>query len=40
VMAAADVAHEILAWLQDVSAPFGTRIEIEGSTGVIRPSSQ
>jgi len=36
VLAAPDVAHEILTWLRDVSKPFGTEIEVEGTVGVVR----
>ena len=36
VLAAPDVAHEILTWLRDVSAPFGTEIEVVGTVGVVR----
>ncbi len=36
VLAEGDVAQTVLTWLQDVSKPFGTKIEIEGDTGVIR----
>jgi hypothetical protein len=37
LLASEQVSREILDWLRDVSAPFGTRIEIEGSIGIIRP---
>ncbi len=37
VMAAPEIARQILYWLREVSEPFGTRIEVEGSIGVIRP---
>lgn len=37
VMAAPEIASTILDWLREVSEPFGTHIEIEGSVGVIRP---
>ena len=36
VLAAPDVAHEILTWLRDVSEPFGTEIEVVGTVGVVR----
>lgn len=32
-----EVAHRILTRLQELSRPFGTKIEIEGNVGVIRP---
>jgi len=34
--AEAATAHRILEKLQNISAPFGTQIEIEGAVGVIR----
>ncbi len=37
MLADVDVAGEILRWIIDVSAPFGTEIEIEDTVGVIRP---
>ncbi len=37
MLADADVSREILRWMRDVSAPFGTEIEIEDTVGVIRP---
>ena len=36
VLAEGPVARETLTWLQDVSRPFGTEINIEGDIGVIR----
>ena len=36
-LAQGHVAHDILAWLQQVSEPFGTEIAIENDVGVIRP---
>jgi poly-gamma-glutamate synthesis protein (capsule biosynthesis protein) len=36
LMAEGEVAQEVLAWLQRVSAPYGTEIEIQGDKGVIR----
>lgn len=37
VLATGETAREILAWLQEVSKPYGTEILIEGEIGVIRP---
>ena len=37
VLAQGQGAHEILQWLQQVSEPFGTEIEIDGEVGIIRP---
>ena len=37
VLAQGQVAHDILTWLQQVSAPFGTEIAIEKNGGIIRP---
>lgn len=37
VLADDEVSQAILAWLQNVSEPFGTEIAIEGNVGVIRP---
>lgn len=37
VLAQGQVAHDILQWLQQVSAPFGTEIHIDGEVGIIRP---
>jgi hypothetical protein len=36
VLAEGEVANEVLSWLQRVSKPFGTEIEIEGNKGMIR----
>jgi poly-gamma-glutamate synthesis protein (capsule biosynthesis protein) len=36
VLAEGKVAQEVLDWLRELSKPFGTRIDIEGDTGVIR----
>jgi len=36
-MAPPEVSHQILTRLQELSAPFGTHIAIEGNVGVIRP---
>lgn len=36
VLADDDLSQTILGWLQEVSEPFGTTIEIEGNVGVIR----
>ena len=36
VLATKDEARRILMGLQSLSAPFGTRIDIEGNTGVIK----
>jgi hypothetical protein len=35
VLADPDVGAGILAWLQEVSEPFGTRIEMRDGIGVI-----
>lgn len=37
VLAQGKVAQEVLAWLRELSKPFGTRIEIEGDLGIIHP---
>ncbi len=39
VLASPDVAREIFDWLSEVSAPFGTHIEVEDSIGLIRPEA-
>ncbi len=36
VLAEHKVAQDVLKWLQDVSSPYGTNIEIEGDVGIIR----
>ncbi len=36
VLAEGQVAHDILTWLQTMSEPFGTEIEIDGTVGTIR----
>jgi poly-gamma-glutamate capsule biosynthesis protein CapA/YwtB (metallophosphatase superfamily) len=36
MLAEGKVAQEILAWLRDLSKPFGTRVDIEGEVGTIR----
>lgn len=36
VLAEGEVAQHVLTFMQKVSEPFGTKIEIEGDTGVIR----
>ncbi|MBI3325292.1 MAG: CapA family protein, partial [Nitrospinae bacterium] len=36
VLAEGQVAQETLEWLQHVSAPFGTKISIDGDVGIIR----
>ncbi len=35
VLADDQVAHDILTWLQTMSEPFGTEIEIDGTVGTI-----
>jgi poly-gamma-glutamate synthesis protein (capsule biosynthesis protein) len=37
MLAEGKVAQDILAWLRDLSAPFGTEIRIDGDIGIIRP---
>jgi hypothetical protein len=37
VIASDDVAQRILRRLQDLSAPLGTEIMIDGNIGIIRP---
>ena len=37
VLAEGEVAQHVLTFMQRLSAPLGTRIEIEGDVGVIRP---
>lgn len=37
LLAQGRVAQETLEWLQHVSAPFGTKITIDGDMGIIRP---
>ena len=36
VLADEPVAQQVLRWLQEVSAPYGTEISIEENVGVIR----
>lgn len=36
LLAEDQVAHDILTWLQTMSAPFGTEIRIDGTVGSIR----
>jgi len=36
VIAEGDMAQRTLAWLRDVSKPYGTEITIEGEVGMIR----
>jgi poly-gamma-glutamate synthesis protein (capsule biosynthesis protein) len=37
LLAQGRVAQDILRWLQELSAPFGTDINIVGDVGIIRP---
>jgi hypothetical protein len=37
LLAEGQVARETLEWLQQVSEPFGTKINIDGDVGLIRP---
>ncbi|MPZ48734.1 MAG: hypothetical protein GEU75_05370 [Dehalococcoidia bacterium] len=36
ILARGEVARQVLEWLQNASAPYGTEIQIEGDMGVIR----
>jgi poly-gamma-glutamate synthesis protein (capsule biosynthesis protein) len=36
VLAEGQMAHDILTWLQGLSEPFGTEIDIDGTVGTIR----
>jgi hypothetical protein len=36
MLAEEQVAHDILTWLQTLSEPFGTEIQIDGTVGRIR----